>query len=231
MSNRHFLSRSLAALALATSLAACSTGGAAAPASTAGESQAGGASGGANGAAGASGCGNPLGGAVGAAGGPYASIVGAALCQMVNIQPCSMLKPADVQALFSVPLATTRSDLMGDCTWRLSDPDRGDGLDVSINVGKGEAALDRDMGLAGDQTAISGVGDHASWSLLAGYFPHLGAVKGNTTCELTIGGGNGQLSVPTTGKGVFAKIDPSALPAFMQQFGALCNEIFAGLGA
>ena len=82
-----------------------------------------------------------------------------------------------------------------------------------------------------DVTSISGIGDRASWGLIGGYFPHLGAVKGQATCELTIGGGDGQLSVATSGKGVFAKIDAAALPGFMQRFGALCNAIFSGIGA
>ncbi len=105
----------------------------------------------------------------------------------------------------------------------------GDGLAVVVNVGQGEAPLDADMGLGGDTTAISGIGDKASWQLLAGYFPHLGAVKGNTTCELTAGGGNAQLKVATSGTGPLAGIDPSAVPGFMGKFGQLCNQIFAGL--
>jgi hypothetical protein len=149
---------------------------------------------------------------------------------MPDIDPCSKLTQADVQALLSVPLGTYTTDHTGDCTWPLSDPSKGDGLDVVVNVGQGEGGLDQDMGLS-DVTPVSGIGDHASWGLLGGYFPHLGAVKGQATCELTIGGGNGQLSVPTSGKGVFAKIDAAALPGFIKQFGALCNEIFAGLGA
>ena len=174
-------------------------------------------------------CGNPAGGTVGAVGGAYASVLGAVLCGMPNIDPCSMLKPADVQALFSVPLASPTTDHLGNCNWPLSDPSKGDGLDIVVNVGEGEGPLDDDMGLS-DLTPISGIGDHASWGLLAGYFPHLGAVKGQNTCELTIGGGDGQVSAPSTGKDVFVKIDDAALPGFMQQFGALCNQVFAGLG-
>jgi hypothetical protein len=130
-----------------------------------------------------------------------------------------------------VPLGSTSPDHTGDCTWHLSDPSKGDGLDIVVNVGQGEGPLGQDMGTGGDLKSISGIGDHASWGLIAGYFPHLGAVKGNATCELSIGGGNEQLSVPSSGKGVFAKIDDAALPGFMQHLGALCNEIFAGLGA
>jgi hypothetical protein len=233
MSNRHFLSTGLAAMVVVTFLAACS-GGAAAPSSATSGNSGGppaGAGAGTGTEAGASGCANPIGDAVGSAGGPYASVLGAALCGIANIQPCSMLKQEDVQALFSVPLATTKSDLMGKCTWPLSDPDKGDGLDVFVNVGEGEGSLDDDMGPSGDTTPVSGIGDRARWDLLGGYFPHLGAVKGQATCEVSIAGGNGQTSVHTTGKGVFAKIDDAALPGFMQQLGGLCNEIFAGLGA
>ena len=57
------------------------------------------------------------------------------------------------------------------------------------------------------------------------------ACRSKTTCELTTSGGDAQLSVKTTGKDDFATIDPIALPGFIQRFGALCNEIFAGLGA
>lgn len=216
-------------------LAACSAGGVAGP-SSAGAGNPSAASGGSPAAAaapagsGTAACGNPVGATVGAAGGAYASVLGATLCGMANIQPCSMLKQADVQALFSVQLASTKTDVMGQCTWSLSDPSKGDGLDIVVNVGQGEGALDQDMGLS-DLTPISGIGDHASWGLLGGYFPHLGAVKGQATCEVDISGGDGQLSVPTSGQGVFARIDAAALPGFMQRFGALCNEIFAGLGA
>jgi hypothetical protein len=167
----------------------------------------------------------------GAGNGPESAPTGGAVLGLPDIDPCSKLAQADVQALFSVPLGTSTTDHTGNCTWPLSDPSQGDGLDVVVNVGQGEGPLDQDMGLTGELTSISGVGDHASWGLLAGYFPHLGAVKGQYTCELTIGGGNAELSVPTTGKGVFAAIDPSALPGFMQKFGALCSSIFAGLGA
>ncbi len=176
-------------------------------------------------------CGNPAGAQVGAVGGPLASVLGAALCGMADIDPCSMLNQADVQALFSEPLGTSTTDHTGDCTWPLSDPNKGDGLDIVVNVGEGEGPLDTDMGLS-DTTPISGIGDKAMWGLLAGYFPHLGAVKGNATCELSAGsGGDGQLNVPTTGQGEFAKIDAAALPGFLQKFGGLCNEIFAALEA
>ena len=168
---------------------------------------------------------------MGAAGGALASILGAVMCRMPDIDPCLMIRQADVQALFSVPLATHTTDHMGNCTWPLIDPSKGDGLDVVVNVGEGDGPLNTDMGMGGAVTPISGIGDRATWGLIAGYFPHLGAVKGNDTCELTIGGGNSQLSAPSTGKDVFAKIDDTALPGFMQHLGALCNEIFAGLGA
>jgi hypothetical protein len=214
-------------------LAACAGGGSAGQPSAGAASGAPGATvavGDATGTGGA-GCGNPAGASVGAVGGAFASILGGVLCGMPDINPCALVKQADVQALFSVPLGSTTPDHTGNCTWRLSDPSKGDGLDIVVNVGQGEGPLDDDMGLSGAVTSISGIGDHANWGLLAGYFPHLGAVKGNDTCELTIGGGNGQLSVHSSGKGVFAKIDAAALPGFMQHLGALCNEIFAGLGA
>lgn len=182
-------------------------------------------------ASGGAGCGNPAGASVGAVGGAFASVLGAVLCGMPDVNPCALVKQEDVQALFSVPLGSTSPDHAGDCTWHLSDPSKGDGLDMVVEVGRGESALNDDMGLAGDVKSISGIGDHARWALIADHFPHLGAVKGNYTCELTIGGGNGQLSVPSTGKGVFAKIDDSALPGFMEHLGALCNDIFAALGA
>lgn len=160
-------------------------------------------------------------------GGPPTSAGGLGL---PDLDPCSKLNQADVQALFSTPLGTSTTDHTGNCTWPLSDPSIGDGLTVVVNVGQGEGPLNQDMGTTG-VTAISGIGDHATWDFIAGYFPHLGAVKGQDTCEISIAGGNAQLSVNTTGKGVFATIDPAAVPAFMQQFGALCNEIFAGIGA
>jgi hypothetical protein len=160
---------------------------------------------------------------------PAGAPTGASGLGLPDLDPCSKLTEADVQALFSTPLGTSTTDHTGDCTWPLGDPSIGDGLNVVVNVGQGEGPLNDDMGTTG-VTPISGIGDHATWDLLGGYFPHLGAVKGQDTCELSIAGGNGQLSVHTTGKGVFAAIDPTALPAFMQQFGALCNEIFAGIG-
>jgi hypothetical protein len=221
----------LAALALALAACAGGTGGSpTSPAASGGSAPAGGVA--VTGSQGPSAsCGNPAGAQVGAAGGPLASVLGAALCGMADIDPCSMLKASDVQALFSEPLGTPTTDHTGDCTWPLSDPNKGDGLDIVVNVGEGEGPLDTDMGLS-DTTPISGIGDKAMWGLLAGYFPHLGAVKGSATCELTAGsGGNGQLNVPTTGKGEFAKIDAAALPAFLQKFGGLCNEIFAALEA
>ena len=149
---------------------------------------------------------------------------------MADIQPCSMLKPSDVQALFSLPLATHKTDVMGQCDWPLSDPSKGDGLDVFVTVGDStqQATVTAEVAKA---SALSGVGDAAAWELIGGYFPHLDAVKGRATCEFTIGGGNGQLSVPTSGQNVFAKMDDAALPGFMKQFGALCTQIFAGLGA
>jgi hypothetical protein len=226
--------RAIAGFAAGLLLAACSGGGAAGP-SSAGAGNGLAAVGGdpvatiaaAGGGAGA--CSNPVGATVGAAGGAYASVLGAALCGMTNIQPCSMLKQADVEALFSVPLATTKTDVMGQCTWNLSDPSKGDGLDVYVTVGDSsqQATINGDLAEA---TPVSGVGDKAGWEPIF-EFPHLGAIKGQATCELTIGGGDGQLSVPTSGQGVFAKIDPAALPGFIQRFGALCTQIFAGLGA
>jgi hypothetical protein len=233
MSNHHVLWRTLALAVLVTAVGACA-GGAGSPTSPAGGGTAPaaagtGTSGGGGGGAGAPapGCSTPIDGS--GVGAPYASIVAAAICGMDNLQPCSLLNQADVQALFSVPLASTKTDGLGECTWPLSDPDKGEGLSISINVGQGDGPLKDDMGT--DDTPIRGIGDSASWNLVGGYFPHLGAVKGQDTCELLIGGGNAQLSVPTTGKGVFAAIDPAALPGFMQQLGALCNTIFASIGA
>jgi hypothetical protein len=162
---------------------------------------------------------------------PAGGLPGGGIAGLPDIDPCSKLAQADVQALFSTPLGTYTTDHTGNCTWPLGDPSKGDGLDVVVNAGQGTGPLDQDMGLTGELTSISGVGDRASWGLLAGYFPHLGAVKGQYTCEITIAGGNAELSVPTTGKGVFAAIDATALPGFMQQFGVLCSQIFAGLGA
>lgn len=218
-------------------LAACSAGGAAGPsAAGAGNGSAAGAGGptsaaNVGGGGGAAGCGNPAAATVGAVGGAYASMLAGVLCGMPNIDPCSYLKPADVQALFKTPLGQPTTDHLGNCTWPLADPSQGDGLDIVVNVGQGEGPLNNDMGTGGSTTPISGIGDHASWGLLGGYFPHLGAVKGQATCEVDISGGDGQLGVPTSGQGVFAKIDAAALPGFMQRFGALCNDIFAGLGA
>jgi hypothetical protein len=133
-------------------------------------------------------------------------------------------------------LGSSSADHLGNCSWRLADSNNGDGLDVAVN--NDQHALANDIGLpspgASGQFAIqplSGVGDSARWELLGGYFPHVGAIKGQATCELTTSGGDAQLSVKTTGKGDFATIDPVALPGFIQKFGALCNEIFAGLGA
>ncbi len=235
-----FTRRAIAGLAAGILLlAACSAGGAAGPSSTGGgnappagggasASAASAANAGAGGA-GAAGCGNPAGATAGTYGGAAASIVAGILCGMPDIDPCAYLDPAGVQALFTVTLDTPTTDHLGNCTWPLTDPTVGDGLEVVVNVGEGEGPLDNDMGIGGDTTAISGIGDKASWQLLAGYFPHLGAVKGDTTCELTAAGGNAQLKVPTSGTGPLAGIDPTALPAFMQQFGQLCNEIFTGL--
>jgi hypothetical protein len=174
-------------------------------------------------------CGNPAGNQVGAAGGPLASVLGVALCGMQDVDPCSMLNQADVQALFSVPLAAPTTDHLGGCTWHLTDPSKGDGLTVSVNTG-GDLSIQNDIDF---HTAkpLSGVGDQAVWELLAGYFPHVGAIQGQDTCELTIGGGNGQLSVHSTGSGVFAKIDDAALPGFIDKLGALCSQIFSALGA
>lgn len=224
----------LTAIALVLALTACSAGGAAGP-SSAGAGNGSAAGGGAPasaanaGGGGSAGCGNPAGATVGAAGGAYASMLAGVICGMPNIDPCAYLDPASVQALFAVTLDTPTTDHLGNCTWPLTDPSVGDGLEVIVNVGQGEGPLDADMGIGGDATAISGIGDKASWQLLAGYFPHLGAVKGDTTCELTAGGGNAQLKVPTSGTGPLAGIDPSAVPGFMTKFGQLCNQIFAGL--
>ncbi len=211
--------------------AACSAGGGAGP-TAAGDANA--TPGGTVGAAAASdaavpSCGNPAGTEVGAGGGPLASVLGAVLCGKPDIDPCSMLNRADVQALFSVPLGTSTTDHTGDCTWPLSDPSRGDGLDVFVNTG-GDRSITNDISFD-TGTPLSGVGDQAVWELLAGYFPHLGALQGQDSCELTIGGGNGQLSVPTTGQDVFAKIDDAALPGFLQELGGLCSQVFAALGA
>ena len=137
------------------------------------------------------------------------------ICGMPDIDPCAYLDPASVQALFAVTLDAPTTDHLGNCTWPLTDPSVGDGLAVVVNVGQGEGPLDTDMGMGGATTAISGIGDKASWQLLAGYFPHLGAVKGDTTCELTVGGGNAQLNVARSGTGPLAGIDPSAVPGFM----------------
>ena len=218
-------------------LAACTAGGGSPATGSSSTAVAGGGIGGGSGApiaAGSSsapaGCANPAGGAIGSAGGAYASMLAGVLCGMPDIDPCSMLKPADVQALFSVPLASPTTDHLGNCSWHLSDPSKGEGLDVVVNVGQGSGPLNDDLNLA-SATPLSGVGDTAGWELIGGYFPHLGAVKGNATCELSIAGGDGQLSVPTTGRDVFAKIDPAALPGFIKSFGDLCNQVFAGLGA
>ena len=222
-----FTRRAIAGLAAGILLlAACSAGGAAGP-STTGDGGAPATIAASGGGAGA--CGNPLGATVGAAGGANASVLGAALCGMTNIQPCSMLNAADVQALFSVPLATTMSDVMGTCTWNLSDQSKGDGLYVYVTVGDSSEQSSVTTAMASG-TPESGVGDKAAYEPI-GPFPHLGAVKGQVTCELTIGGGDGQLSVPTSGQGVFATIEAAALPGFIQHFGALCNQIFEGLGA
>lgn len=216
----------LAALALA--LAACAGSGATGGAGSSAPS--GGAGAGSPVAAanpGSGGCANPAAASIAAYGGAYASVVGGVLCGMQDIAPCSMLKTADVQALFSVPLkAKPDSDQMGTCDWGLTDPNKGEGLDVQVTVGDPHG-LAMDLSTA---TPLTGVGDRAGWDASA-YYPHVGAIKGQTTCELSIGGGDGQLSVPTSGQGVFAKISPAALPGFMQQYGNLCNEIFAGLGA
>lgn len=213
-------------------LAACS--GAAGPATSGGRSAPGGGSsspaasqaavGGAS-----SSCANPAGQSVGAYGGAAASMISGILCGMPDIDPCVYLDPATVQALFAVTLADPTTDHMGNCTWPLTDPTIGDGLSIIVNVGQGEGPLDQDMSLGGKATPISGIGDKASWELTAGYFPHLGAVKGDATCELTATGGNGQLKIATTGTGPLAAIDPAAVPAFMAKFGDLCNQIFAGL--
>jgi len=183
-------------------------------------------------------CANPAGSAVNQVGGAYASELANALCHMADIDPCSMLKAADVQDLFAFPLGTSSTDHLGNCTWHLADPNNGDGLDVVVRDDNDQQALANDIGLpspgASGKFAIqplTGVGDSARWELLGGYFPHVGAIKGQATCELTAGGGDAQLNVKTTGKNVFATIDPVALPGFIQNFGALCNEIFAGLGA
>ena len=106
--------------------------------------------------------------AINQVGGAYASDLAKALCPMANIDPCSMLKQADVQALFAFPLGSSTADHLGNCTWRLADSNNGDGLDVAVN---------------NDQHALAN------------------------------------------------DIDPAALPGFIQKFGALCNEIFTGLGA
>lgn len=187
-------------------------------------------------AAGGSSCANPLASAINQFGGAYASDVANAVCGIHTIDPCSLLKQADVQALFAFPLGSSNADHLGNCTWRLADSNNGGGLDVAVD--NDQHALANDIGLPSPGSSgpfaihpLSGVGDSARWELLGGYFPHVGAIKGKATCELTTSGGSTQLSVKTTGKGDFATIDPVALPGFIQKFGALCNEIFTGLGA
>ncbi len=214
-------------------LAACSGG----PAGTQAPGQAGPSAGTTPAAAGSS-CANPAGSAVNQVGGAYASELANVLCHMTDIDPCSMLKAADVQALFAFPLGSSRTDHLGNCTWHLADPNNGDGLYVVVRDSNDQRALEDDIGLpspgASGQFAIlplSGVGDSARWELIGGYFPHVGAIKGRATCEVSAAGGDAQLNVKTTGQGVFATIDPVALPGFIQKFGALCNEIFASLGA
>ncbi len=219
-----------AVLAISLVLAACSSSPAATqPAGTGGPSASTATIGGGQG------CANPAGSAVNQVGGAYASELANVLCGMANIDPCSMLKQADVQALFAFPLGSPTTDHLGNCSWHLADPNNGDGLNVVVN--NDPHALANDIGLpspgASGQFAVrplSGVGDSARWELLAGYDPHVGAIKGQATCELTSDPANGQLNVKTT-KGLVPAIDPVALPGFIQMFGALCNEIFAGLGA
>jgi hypothetical protein len=191
-----------------------------------------------NAVAGGSSCANPPASAINQVGGAYASDVANAVCGTDTIDPCSMLKQADVQALFAFPLGRSTADHLGNCSWGLADSNNGGGMDVAVSNDNDQHALANDIGLpspgASGQFAIqplNGVGDSARWELLGGYFPHVGAIKGQATCELTTSGGDAQLSVKTTGKGDFAMIDPVALPGFIQKFGALCNEIFAGLGA
>ena len=223
--------RAAAVLLISLLIAACSGNAAASsPANEGGPAASTGASGG------ALGCTNPAASAINQVGGAYASDLANALCRMTNIDPCSMLKQADVQALFAFPLGSSNADHLGNCTWHLADSNNGGGLDVAVD--NDQHALANDIGLpspgSSGQFAIqplSGVGDSARWELLGGYFPHIGAIKGQATCELTTSGGDAQLNVKTTGKDVFATIDPAALPGFIQKFGALCNEIFTGLGA
>lgn len=225
----------LMAVVLALALAACSAGGAAGPTSPGADNGPGASDGAASSSTnagsggGAAGCHNPAGATVGAVGGAYASMLAGVICGMPDIDPCAYLDQASVQALFAVTLDTPTTDHLGNCTWPLTDPSVGDGLDIVVNVGQGTSSLDQDMGIGGSVTPISGIGDKASWQLLAGYFPHLGAVQGDTTCELTAGGGNAQLNVKTSGTGPLAGIDPSAVTGFMTKFGQLCNQIFAGL--
>ena len=229
-STRH----AVAVLAFSLLVAACSgTAAATQPAN------AGGPTGGATAATvGGSSCPNPLASAINQVGGANASDVADAVCGMHTVDPCSLLKQADVQALFAFPLGRSSTDHLGNCSWPLADPNNGDGMNVSVRNDNDQHALANDIGLpspgASGQFAVrplSGVGDSARWELLGGYFPHVGAIKGQATCELTVDGGDAQLSVKTTGKDVFATIDPVALPGFIQKFGALCNEIFTGIGA
>ncbi len=206
-------------LLLASTMAACSGG--APGAATGGATPIGGAAGGG---------GNPGASIVAAAGGPLASVVAGAIGGMPDIDPCSMIGKSDVQALFSAQLGDPTTDHMGTCEFHLADPSLGDGLNVYVTTGSNSREpYDTNMGPVGSSgvQALSGLGDQAKWTLLAGYFPMVESYKGQVGCELTAAGGNGQLKVATTGKAMFAVIDPAALDGFIARFGALCNQVFA----
>ncbi len=227
----------LAALACLLLLSACTAGpgataagGAVAPAGAVSPAGSSAGSAAPAGAGLAGGCGNPAGSAVGAVGGPYASILGAVLCAMPDVDPCAMISKADVQGLFSAQLGDPTTDHQGTCDFHLADPSLGDGLNVYVVSGSDfKEPYDTNMGPVDGSTvqALSGVGDQAKWSLLAGYFPMVESYKGQVSCELTAAGGDGQLKVATTGQDMFAAIDPTALPGFIARFGALCNQVFA----
>ncbi|MGH2511261.1 MAG: hypothetical protein ACRDGQ_01100, partial [Candidatus Limnocylindrales bacterium] len=149
---------------------------------------------------------------------------------MPDINPCTMITKAAAQPLFSTPLADGTTDHQGKCDYTLVDSSLGDGLDINVWTGSDfRFGYDNLMSATGSAgvTTLAGVGDQAKWTLLAGYFPQVEAIKGQVGCDVTASGANGQLSVATTGKQMFAVIDPTALDGFMAKFGALCNLVFA----
>jgi hypothetical protein len=143
------------------------------------------------------------------------------------IDPCTKLTKADVQPLFTVPIATALPSVLNTattkgCTWSAADGSAETSIALLVRTG-GDASFEWTEATSGNPVKFSGVGDQAEH--ISGISDFV-SIKSGVVCSITTLGRTHLAPLAGLTYNSQQLLSDTDATTAAQQFGTLCNKVY-----